>query len=355
MFPNGSKWFVDDESDDNDIKHRYTLTEMTLQELKSWGDTAKPPPAVYTGDAFPDNTIFVRYPKNQPPTQPGGYLSVLAADINSVVQTASTMKIDITFFKGEKNIHDEANDKSNAEKAQLEFENFQTEKDDLLRGIKQFEKMNDQLAYRMTDPRTLKGRDLIKWCSNIVENDAPISFKDSSTNDVMELPVVAADGYTYEKDKILKLFNTNHHPQSPITGGVFGHKELIPNNSLKSKINEWMESKVKSKGELKARDDDNENFLQMLRIEFLNNTVKLQQTRKRLKELKTIQEGIFKKYETVPPDRHWTEIPRPVNRSDIENFLFKGGKSSRTRKTRKTRKRNIRRRRRTNNRRNAKK
>ena len=92
-FPNGSKWFIDD---DNDIKQKYTLTELTATDASQLGMAE-----VYTGNAFPDITIFVRYPKNQPPKQPGGYLSVLAADINSVVETASTKEIEITFFKGE--------------------------------------------------------------------------------------------------------------------------------------------------------------------------------------------------------------------------------------------------------------
>jgi hypothetical protein len=97
-FPERSKFFNDGADDDNDIKKRYALTELTEDDARQLAMAE-----VYTGDAFPDNTIFVRYPKNQPPNQPGGYLSVLAADIDSVVQTASTMGIEITFFKGEKN------------------------------------------------------------------------------------------------------------------------------------------------------------------------------------------------------------------------------------------------------------
>jgi hypothetical protein len=59
------------------------------------------------------------------------------------------------------------------------------------------------------------------------------------TLEVMRDPVVAADGFTYENEAILKWFQ--HHCTSPTTGTLLPNRMLIPNNSLKSHINQWRE------------------------------------------------------------------------------------------------------------------
>jgi hypothetical protein len=68
------------------------------------------------------------------------------------------------------------------------------------------------------------------------------------TLDVMEEPVIAPDGYTYEKRCILEWFRTKR--TSPTTGAVLSSTQLIPNHSLKSQINQWREQQLK-----KAVDD----------------------------------------------------------------------------------------------------
>ena len=59
------------------------------------------------------------------------------------------------------------------------------------------------------------------------------------TLELMKDPVVAADGFTYERKSIEQWFQTKN--TSPNTGAALQHKNLIPNNSLRSQINQWNE------------------------------------------------------------------------------------------------------------------
>lgn len=70
------------------------------------------------------------------------------------------------------------------------------------------------------------------------DDDAPEEFKDMAfTTAIMQDPVVATDGYTYERSSI------NHwllgHASSPKTGAPLHSKLLIPNHLLRSQIVEW--------------------------------------------------------------------------------------------------------------------
>jgi hypothetical protein len=76
------------------------------------------------------------------------------------------------------------------------------------------------------------------------KEDEPELFKDMIfTLDVMEEPVIAIDGFTYEKRCILEWFSTKG--TSPTTGAVLTSKALIPNHSLKSQINQWREEQAR--------------------------------------------------------------------------------------------------------------
>jgi hypothetical protein len=76
------------------------------------------------------------------------------------------------------------------------------------------------------------------------DNLPPEFFIDNIfTLEVMEQPVVAADGFTYEKRCILEWFRTKR--TSPTTGAVLT-TELIPNHSLKSQINQWREKQART-------------------------------------------------------------------------------------------------------------
>jgi hypothetical protein len=75
------------------------------------------------------------------------------------------------------------------------------------------------------------------------DDDAPEEFKDMAfAATIMQDPVVATDGYTYERSSIEHWFRT--HATSPMTSLPLHSKLLIPNHSLRSQINEWKTRKT---------------------------------------------------------------------------------------------------------------
>ncbi|CAK4654923.1 unnamed protein product [Aphanomyces euteiches] len=65
------------------------------------------------------------------------------------------------------------------------------------------------------------------------------SFVCPITHEVMEDPVVASDGHSYERSSISRWFRQNN--TSPITNNVVAHKTLVPNHALKQAIVEFRE------------------------------------------------------------------------------------------------------------------
>ncbi|EFJ50679.1 hypothetical protein VOLCADRAFT_48964, partial [Volvox carteri f. nagariensis] len=60
------------------------------------------------------------------------------------------------------------------------------------------------------------------------------------TTDLMEDPVVAADGHSYERDAIARWFaGRPGRPTSPLTGAVLPHTGLTPNYALRKIIADW--------------------------------------------------------------------------------------------------------------------
>jgi hypothetical protein len=163
-FPTNSHWYSDGPAT-SVIFQRYVLTEMPLEQIKSWSNEANPKPDVFVFSKdippfqhkFPNNTIFVRFPVDQPPGQPGGYLSVLAQDIDDLIEVNDryNYNIEMTFFKGCKVIHDEEKHKSNVEKAESEAKYFHDKENvhQLLADIKHFEKLNDTIEKRFEELR----------------------------------------------------------------------------------------------------------------------------------------------------------------------------------------------------------
>ena len=49
-------------------------------------------------------------------------------------------------------------------------------------------------------------------------------------------PVVAADGFTYERSAITRWLKTSN--KSPMTGSILIHREVVPNYGLVSNIQE---------------------------------------------------------------------------------------------------------------------
>ena len=59
-------------------------------------------------------------------------------------------------------------------------------------------------------------------------------FQCPITQDIMRDPVIAGDGYTYDRSAIESWFKSKS--TSPMTNEVLTHKQLIPNNVLRSRI-----------------------------------------------------------------------------------------------------------------------
>lgn len=70
----------------------------------------------------------------------------------------------------------------------------------------------------------------------------PQSFRCPIKLELMERPVIAADGHTYEEEAIRKWLGEND--TSPVTNVPLPHKELIPNHNLKSLISDWKEQRL---------------------------------------------------------------------------------------------------------------
>jgi len=69
------------------------------------------------------------------------------------------------------------------------------------------------------------------------EDAVPEAFVCSITQRVMLDPVVAADGHTYDRAAILRWFAQGHSQlKSPLSGELLRTTELLPNNNLRSQI-----------------------------------------------------------------------------------------------------------------------
>lgn len=79
-------------------------------------------------------------------------------------------------------------------------------------------------------------RVLVESCTR----EAPEEFLDPITHEVMEKPVITAHGNTYEHSSIAKWLEG--HDTDPLTNVVLPHKDLTPNNVLRSMILRFRES-----------------------------------------------------------------------------------------------------------------
>ena len=69
-------------------------------------------------------------------------------------------------------------------------------------------------------------------------DEVPNEFKCSITMEIMQDPVIAADGHTYERAAITQWLV--HHNTSPKTNAVLPNRTLIPIHGLKSRIRDWL-------------------------------------------------------------------------------------------------------------------
>ncbi len=77
---------------------------------------------------------------------------------------------------------------------------------------------------------------LNSWCSMAGAIPPSHSFLCPITCDVMDRPVVAADGHSYELEAITRWLE---HTTSPLTNAALHTTVLIPNVALRSAIGDW--------------------------------------------------------------------------------------------------------------------
>ncbi|KAL6484625.1 hypothetical protein MHYP_G00066700 [Metynnis hypsauchen] len=77
--------------------------------------------------------------------------------------------------------------------------------------------------------------------SAVIGSDVPDEFLCPITREVMKEPVMAADGYSYEREAIKSWINTSNH-SSPMTNLPLHSTILTPNRTLKMAIDRWKAS-----------------------------------------------------------------------------------------------------------------
>ena len=72
-------------------------------------------------------------------------------------------------------------------------------------------------------------------CSTV---EYPENFLCPITCDIMDDPVAAKDGHTYERSAIQRWFDQGKR-SSPVTNAVMRSTDLVPNHFVKSQISAW--------------------------------------------------------------------------------------------------------------------
>ena len=93
-----------------------------------------------------------------------------------------------------------------------------------------------------TSPSTELGRKIAMITNRMPGISFPDRFLCPITHDVMQDPVVAADGHTYERSAIAQWFQ--HHFSSPKTNERLDTVQLIPNHLIRSEILQWIDDKL---------------------------------------------------------------------------------------------------------------
>ena len=82
-------------------------------------------------------------------------------------------------------------------------------------------------------------KEIIK-IEDIYDEDIPLYLTDNVfTSTIFKDPVIAEDGFTYEREAITKWFNNNN--RSPTSGKILNLFVLYKNNDMRSRCIEWKE------------------------------------------------------------------------------------------------------------------
>ena len=73
-------------------------------------------------------------------------------------------------------------------------------------------------------------------------NEVSETFICPITQQIIEDPVIAADGHTYERKAIEGWLS--HNKKSPVENDVLESTNILPNNAIKKLIGEWKTKKL---------------------------------------------------------------------------------------------------------------
>ena len=76
---------------------------------------------------------------------------------------------------------------------------------------------------------------------DIPRDDVPHDYRCPITLELMEDPVVASDGFSYERVAITAWLR-GRHPTSPVTGARMDRSDVVPNHTLKAAIESFVDS-----------------------------------------------------------------------------------------------------------------
>ncbi|XP_010512486.1 PREDICTED: U-box domain-containing protein 36-like isoform X2 [Camelina sativa] len=99
-----------------------------------------------------------------------------------------------------------------------------------MKALKRLRKELEELKIELREVSKLKSK-----------REPPQYFICPITQDIMEDPHVAADGFTYEREAISGWFERGHET-SPMINKRLPHKSLVPNLALRSAIQEWLQA-----------------------------------------------------------------------------------------------------------------
>lgn len=109
---------------------------------------------------------------------------------------------------------------------------------DLVKGVlKVLEGLEGEIERGKKELRTREKMEL--------ETDLELRHRCPITKEVMQWPVVASDGHSYERSAIERWIGEGHKT-SPMTNGPLENFSLVPNNDLRSAIQNWKERWHKS-------------------------------------------------------------------------------------------------------------
>jgi len=93
---------------------------------------------------------------------------------------------------------------------------------------------------------------------NIEDTEIPIDYVCPISKELMQDPVVAADGYSYDRKNISDWFSrcNQRSLRSPVTGGPLKNNSLTDNNNLRSQISSWLGNTVTPQSLLTSNSDE---------------------------------------------------------------------------------------------------